>query len=163
MAPKTFHRLLLFSLFFLAHWFFGNLYEEIVLAPNQLRNSFQALVAWQGYFTVTNQLYYYLPFTQLAVVVVCVLYFKSTVPLQTRRLKIAALSGIAAIALTALIVTQLNLKLFFGNSAEHRDSLYTLSVFWLIGNAMRLVLVGTGLWQVLQVYAALQKSSEEDK
>ena len=152
MRNKTFNSLLGLSLFFLAHWFFGNLYEEIVLAPNQLTDSYQALKAWQGYFTITNQIYYYVPFTQLAVFAVCFLYFKATDPNEKHRLKKAGIYGLLAIGVTALIVTQINLKLFFGDLERYKSTLHTLSVIWLIGNAIRLLLVGLSLWNVLMVF-----------
>ena len=41
MQSKSFDRLLLFAIFYLAHWFFGNLYEEIVLNLNQTKNSYE--------------------------------------------------------------------------------------------------------------------------
>ncbi len=109
MQGKTYNALLTFSLFFLAHWFFGNLYEEIVLAPNQLTNSYQALKNWQGYFTITNQIYYYVPFTQIAVVIVCFLYVNSSNKTEKLLLKKASIFGLLSILITALIVTQLNL------------------------------------------------------
>jgi len=75
MESKTSNRLLVFSLLFLAHWFFGNLYEEIVLAPNQLTNTYESLKYWRQYFTISNPIYYYVPFTPIAVIAVCYLYF----------------------------------------------------------------------------------------
>jgi hypothetical protein len=152
MQNKTFNRILGFSLFFLAHWFFGNLYEEIVLAPNQLTSSYKALLAWQGYFTITNQIYYYVPFTQLAVVGVCFLYFKTSNAKEKGRLRKAGIYGIGAIIVTALIVTQLNLKLFFGDLDRHKENLYLLSVVWLFGNAIRIVLIGFSLFNTLEVF-----------
>ncbi|PBQ30578.1 hypothetical protein CNR22_01920 [Sphingobacteriaceae bacterium] len=83
MKTKTFKGLLGFSIFFLAHLFFGNLYEEMVLGPNQL-NSYRALKSWQGYFIITNQIYYYVPFTQIAVIIIWILYFKSTNPKESK-------------------------------------------------------------------------------
>jgi hypothetical protein len=150
MKPQTFNRLLLFSLFFLAHWFFGNLYEEIVLAPNQLTNSYEALKSWQGYFTISNQIYYYVPFTQLAVVLVCVLYFNTADSIEKRWLGRASVFGLLSIGITALIITQLNLKLFFGDLEKNKAQLHTLSVAWLIGNALRLFLVGATLYYCLR-------------
>lgn len=157
MQIKTFDRLLAFSLFFLAHWFFGNLYEQIVLAPNQLTNSYQALKNWQGYFTVTNPIYYYVPFTQVAVLVVCYLYFKTTRASEKQLLKKAGLFGLLSIVATVFIVTQLNLKLFFGDIDKHRHEIYALSVLWLIGNTLRLYLVGSSLYFTFKTYL-LRKS-----
>ncbi|GAB3898835.1 DUF1772 domain-containing protein [Larkinella knui] len=162
MQDKTFDRLVAFALFFMAHWFFGNLYEEIVLAPNQLTDSYEALKGWQNYFKITNQIYYYVPFTQLAVVATTVLYFKSTGEKQKNLLKKAVITGWIAIFLTILIVTQLNLKLFFGDLEKYQHKLFTLSVIWLIGNAIRLYFVGASLFYVLKTYS-LRQSLYADK
>ncbi len=156
MNNKTFNRLLGFSLFFLAHWFFGNLYEEIVLAPNQLTNSYEALKSWQGYFTITNQIHYYVPFTQFAVFVICYLYFKTDNQMEKRLLKKASIFGLLSILLTAIIVTQLNLKLFFGDIEKYKDQIYDLSVIWLFGNAIRIYLVGSCLLLTFRIYILRQ-------
>lgn len=67
-------------------------------------------------------------------------------------LKKAALLGLGAIVLTALIVTQLNLKLFFGDLERYREQLFTLSVIWPIGNAIRICLVGGALVYTFKTY-----------
>ncbi len=158
MQIKTFNRLLGFSLFFLAYWFFGNLYAEIVLAPNQLTNSYEALKNWQGYSTITNPIYYYVPFTQIAVCAICFLYIKSKDKAEKALLKRASIFGLLSIAITAIIVTQLNIKLFFGDLDKYKEQIYTLSVIWLIGNAVRLYLVGSSLFYTFKVYL-LRKAS----
>lgn len=163
MQNKTFDRLLAFSLFFLAHWFFGNLYEEIVLAPNQLTNSYEALKSWQGYFTITNQIYYYVPFTQTAVFVVCYLYFQAKNPTEKSLLKKASIFGLLSITLTAVIVTQLNLKLFFGNIDEYKEEIFSLSVIWLIGNAIRIYFVGSSLYFTFRIYIIRHTLIPENK
>jgi hypothetical protein len=151
MQSKTYNKLLLFSMFFMAYWFFGNLYEEIVLAPNNLVNPFEALSHWQSYFTVSNQIYYYVPFTQLAVIVVCVLYFKTKDKTQKQFLKKASIFSLLAVGISVAIITQLNTKLFFGNNlAKYKDQLYTLSIIWLIGNTIRLYLVASSFYYIFK-------------
>lgn len=156
MKTMLFNRLLLFSLFFLAHWFFGNLYEQIVLAPNQLTNSYEALKNWQGYFTVSNQIYYYVPFTQIAVFVVCYLYFKTKDNREKILLKKASIFGLLSIIITVVIITQLNLKLFFGDLNKYKEQVYDLSVIWLFGNGVRLYLVGSSLYYTFKAYLLRQ-------
>ncbi len=156
MQGNNSNRLLGFSLFFLAHWFFGNLYEEIVLAPNQLSNSYEALKNWQGYFTISNQIHYYVPFTQVAVFVVCFLFFKTTDKSEKALLKKASIFGLLSIAITVVIVTQLNLKLFFGDLDKYKEQIYNLSLIWLIGNGIRLYLVGSSLYYTFKAYLLQQ-------
>ena len=153
MQSKTYNQLLLFSMFFMAYWFFGNLYEEIVLAPNNLVNPFDALSHWQSYFTVSNQIYYYVPFTQIAIIVLCILYFKTEDKTQKQLLKKASIFGLLAIAISIVIITQLNTKLFFGNNlAKYKDQLYILSIIWLIGNTIRLYLVASSFYYIFKTY-----------
>jgi len=148
---------MLFSMFFLAHWFFGNLYEEIVLVPNQLANSYDALKRWQGYFTITNQIYYYVPFTQLAVLILVYLYFVTKQPLQKQLLKKAAVFGLLALGITIVIVTQLNLKIFFGDLAKFKEKMFVLSLLWLIGNAVRLYFVGSAFYFAFKLFVIRQR------
>ena len=149
---KTFEQLLSFCLFFMALWFFGNLYEEIVLTPNHVKDAYTKLKNWSNFFTVTNQIYYYVPFTHLSVIILWVLWAKSTNETEKRYLKKASIFGTLGSVLTVVIVTQLNLKLFFGNLDQYRDQLSTLSVVWLVGNAIRLYLVGSSVYYILKAF-----------
>ncbi len=145
----------------LAQWFFGNLYEEVVLAPNGLVNSYAQLKCWHGYFVVTNPIYYYVPFTQFAVGIVWYLYFTQKSREIKKRLFRASLLGLLALALTAVIITQLNLKVFFGDLDPIRDQLYGLSLTWMIANGVRLVLVGATLGYAFKSYLlACQKEQQ---
>jgi hypothetical protein len=136
----------------LAQWFFGNLYEQIVLVPNSLVSSYAQHRCWQAYFVVTNPIYYYVPFTQLAVCLVWYLCFTQKHPEIKKLLYRASLYGLLALALTAVIVTQLNLKVFFGNLDLIKDQLYQLSLIWMIANGVRLVLVGATLGYTFKSY-----------
>lgn len=156
MSDKIFNRLLQFSLFFMALWFFGNLYEELVLIPNQLTDCYGKLQHWQQFFTITNPMYFYVPFTQLAVIVICILHFRVSDIKQKEFLKKASVFGVSAIIITGIIVTQINLKIFFGDLNKYKDQLFTLSVIWLIGNAIRLYLVWNSLYYIFKTYILRQ-------
>lgn len=156
MPHKTFDRLLLISLFFMTQWFFGNVYEEIVMVPNHLGDTYKTLTGYVTYFHTSNPVFYFVPFTQLAVLVVIFLYFKCDDPIPKNLLKKASVYGILAIILTAVIVTQINIKIFSANFGDYKDQLYTLSVFWLIGNALRIFLVGTSIYYAGKVYILRQ-------
>lgn len=157
MHDRTFDRLLTFSLFFLAYWFFGNLYEEIVMIPNQLVNPHDALHAYQNYFKISNPIYYFVPFTQLAVVVICILYFCCGDAKQKQLLKKAAVFGVLSLLVTAIIVTQINVKIFSLDFEEHHESLFNLSLLWMVGNAFRMYLTGSALYFTLKTFV-LRKS-----
>ena len=153
MKTKSFNSLLIFSIFFLTLWFFGNLYEEVLLTPNHIKNSYEKLQLWHSFFTEINQIYYYVPFTQLAVVTTFILYRKTNDQQEKSFLRKSSIYGFLAIGLTAIIITQLNLKLYIGHNLEkYRDQLQTLSIIWLAGNAVRLYLVGNAIYYTLKTY-----------
>lgn len=154
MQSKSSDRLLLFTLFFTAHWFFGNLYEELVIVPNQLADTTIALGHWQAFFKFSNPMYYYVPLTQLAILIIWYLYFRASSDDEKNWLGKASLFGLLSILITVAIVTQINLKLFFGNLSEYQDQeLYKLSVIWLIGNLIRIFFVGNTFYYLHKVYS----------
>lgn len=136
----------------LAHWFFGNLYEAIVLAPNMIVNSAVQLQRWQEYFTVTNQIYYYVPFTQISVFIIIILFFTNRLSAIKYDLRMASILGVLSLLLTIYIVTQLNLSLFFGDLNKVSNRLNFMAWQWNIMNAMRVVLVGTTLTFAFKAY-----------
>jgi len=156
MQPKTFDRLIVFSLFFMGYWFFGNLYEEIVMIPNQLFFTYETVKSYLNYFHFSNPVFYFVPFTQMAVVVLIFLYVKCDDGRKKQLLKKASVYGSLAIILTIVIVTQINMKLFAPDFHLYRDQLYTLSVWWLLGNALRIFLVGKSLYFTFRTFVARQ-------
>jgi hypothetical protein len=151
MKEKTIDKLLLFALFFMAYWFFGNLYEEIVLIPNQLVvNSFEVLTCWQSYFSVTDQAYYYIPGMVLAVMSTCVVYFRSKDRVQRSWLKRASIFSMIATALTIVIVNEINEKVFHDDLTKYKDQLQFYSSLWMVGNGVRLGLVGSAMYYLFK-------------
>ncbi|HET6227563.1 MAG TPA: hypothetical protein VFF27_14875, partial [Bacteroidia bacterium] len=118
MKEKRFDKLLQAALFFMTYWFFGNLYEEIVLIPNQLVNSYDALNCWQSYFSVTDQLFYFVPCVLASVMLTSILFFKCKERVQRKLLKKATIFSMLAAGLSIIIVNELNEKLFYGNLDE---------------------------------------------
>lgn len=157
MTKNKFNTLLSFSLFFMAYWFFGNLYEQIVLVPNQLVDSYETMKAYHQYFKVSNPIYYFIPFTQVAVVIIFILYWKAADEKQKHLLKKASIFGLLSLIITAVIVTQINLDLFSEDVDGMRDRLYQLSVFWLIGNFIRIYFVGSSLYYLLRAYVLVAR------
>ena len=152
MHHKTFSVLLFISIFFMSQWFFGNLYEEIVMVPNHLTDTEKTMTGYVAYFHTTNPIFYFVPFTQLAILIVIFLYFKCEDPHQKRLLKNASLFGILALLVTVLIVTQINVKIFSADFANYRHQLHTLSILWLLGNAVRMLLVAGSIYHAGKVY-----------
>jgi hypothetical protein len=150
MKEKNVDRLLLISFFFMAYWFFGNLYEEIVLIPNQLVNPVEALNCWQSYFSITDQVYYFVPCMLIAVIGTCILFFRSKERVQRFFLKRAMIFSMIAAGLTIVIVNEINERLFYGDIEKFKDQILMLVVLWLAGNAIRLYLVGTAMYHLFK-------------
>lgn len=158
MRHRTFNFLLFISLFFLTQWFFGNIYEEVAMVPNQLIDTHKTLTGYVMYFHTTNPVFYFVPFTQLAIVTIIFLYFKSDEPNQKALLKRASIYGVLATILTIIIVTQINMKIFSADFDSYKDQLYTLSLLWLLGNLVRIILVGTTVYYAGKVFILRQTS-----
>ena len=160
MKNKLFTNLLLFALLGIAMWFFGNLYEAIVIGPNMLSNSIVRINHWQGFFAVTNPAFFYVPVPQLATVVLIVLYFKTSkqkVALK-KLLKLATIFQVVSILLSVYIITQINFKLFFGDLGKYADQVPSMALLWNILNVTRVFLVGIALVFVFKAYLHNQKN-----
>jgi hypothetical protein len=155
-------RLLLFSLFGLALWFFGNLYEGIVIAPNLLADPIKKLAYWQGFFTLTNPLYFYIPIAPLASLATFVSYFctpqeKAAVK---RHLRSASLFVFLGLILGVFIVIRINLRLFFGDISQlSGNTIYRLSLLWNILNILRLMLLSGGIYHVFNACLLTQQKA----
>jgi len=69
--------LMYFTVFGIAMWFFGNLYEAIVIGPNIAGDSKEQLRAFQQFTEVTNPMYYYVPLTLIAAITLLVWFFRT--------------------------------------------------------------------------------------
>lgn len=144
MSTKNTLHWLHFSLFGLTMWFFGNLYEEVILMPNWLAAPLSVLKVYNQYYTVVIQYHYYVPITQLAVIVLVVLCFidnparNLALPLLRR----AAVWGVLALLLTVYIVLTLNLDLFIGTLTLSEQAAHQKGLIWMTGNAVRLFCTG---------------------
>lgn len=146
-------RWLHFALFGLALWFFGNLYEEVILMPNWLAAPIDVLEAYNHYYSVVIQYHYYVPITQLGVIILIVLCFTQNPARQLGEgnLRRAAVWGTLAIALTVWIVLSINLKLFIGELMQTEAQAHQLGLIWMIGNAARLFCVGMAFGYAFRV------------
>lgn len=144
--------LLILSLLFHLQWFFGNLYEEI-LTPNSLVATIEQINAYNRFSSVTEPYYYYIPLTQIGTLITFYLAFFGSLPLRLRkRLRFAALTSGLATVLTIYIVTQYNLKMFFGDVEHHGERIHQLYLEWGILNGVRILLVGAAIFFLFRVY-----------
>lgn len=111
--------------------------------PNWVVASLDTLWAYNRYFAVVIQYHYYVPLTQLAVVVLLVVAYRSEArPLPLRPiLRRAGWWGLAGVALTVPIVVFLNTQLFLGDLSSPKP----ISTGW----------VGTGWLGICSGWAAL--------
>lgn len=154
LSIRAVSRLLCFALFGLALWFFGNLYEEIILMPNWVAASLETLRAYNRYFTVVLQYHYYVPVTQLSVVALLVLAYRAEPHLLSLRpaLRRAGWWGTAGVALTVPIVVLLNTGLFLGDLSITEADAHRLGWYWMGGNLLRLICVGLAVRYTLRAY-----------
>ncbi|MBW4691191.1 MAG: hypothetical protein KME27_05425 [Lyngbya sp. HA4199-MV5] len=152
MKHKSTEIVLALALLFHLQWFFGNLYEEI-LTPNNVVASIEQINAYNRYFAITKPYYYYIPFTQIGFLLVLFLAFKTDLPSKIKSLvRRAAITSGAAIALTVYIVTQYNLKLFFGNVDRVGERIHLLYLEWAILNGFRVLLLGITIFFLYRTY-----------
>jgi hypothetical protein len=162
MKTRHFNTLLLFSLFGITLWFFGNLYEAVVIVPNMLENSVAKAHAWQAFFTTTNPVFFYVPLAPLATVAAIILYFrvrKASTVLKSQ-LRIAAICSVLALAIGAYIIIQINLKLFFGDIGKYAGELHGLAVLWNILNGVRVILLAVAVTHLFRAYMWLVRHKE---
>lgn len=99
-----------------AHWFFGNLYEKVVLTPNILFGSIpDGIRLWNQLSWLSNPIYYFQPLNTILLVLAWVVSRYSTkldIPHQFADRRVA-IGVTVAWAFTVLIVTQVNLTLYF--------------------------------------------------
>jgi len=159
MGEKLYRNLLLFSLFGMTMWFFGNLYEAIVIAPNMLNNTIDKMHAWQAFFVVTNPAFFYVlsPLATIALLIVYTKTSKQKTELK-RLLKFASIFQLIAYALSIYIITQINFKLFFANLSDNPGQLHTKAVLWNILNIIRVILVAISLAYTFKAYIQTQNS-----
>ncbi|BAX96064.1 hypothetical protein MSTE_00725 [Mycobacteroides stephanolepidis] len=147
--------LMYFTVFGIAMWFFGNLYEAVVIGPNIAGDTKEQLRAFQQFTEVTNPVYYYIPLTQIAAVTLIVWFVRTPwrAP-EKRSLLIATLAEIAAVALSIYIITKLNMTLFFGSLGETPEELHRLALQW---NLLNLTRVGVTALALVFALGALTK------
>jgi hypothetical protein len=61
----------------MAYWFFGNLYEAVVFSPNWVEDSPAQFARLHGFFGNTGPTLYFVPLTQLATILVWVLWWRN--------------------------------------------------------------------------------------
>ena len=117
-----------------AHWFFGNLYETVVLTPNLLGLGPHSLELWQAFFKYSDPIYNFIPLNPITLFVTLTAVVLAWPGVAQRRWWLGWLAFFALCTglLTLYIVTQINLKVYFGplsSDSEWLRSIQQLSAF----------------------------------
>jgi hypothetical protein len=145
-----------FGLFGVTWWFFGNLYEEVVMMPNFLVEAPVKRGHWLGFFKEMTPVPYYLPLGPLATLALVFAWrrARAEAPEVAGDLRAAVLGLAGAWAVSATIVPGINLRLF--DPAPLADELVRpLAIQWLVLNAVRLGCVGFAGVKALSAWARL--------
>lgn len=129
-----------------AHWFFGNLYEGLVLAPGWTSVAGGPLEVAGGVLAEGSPVRYYIPITPITVLVTAAaaLVGWRTRSAARRPLLIGLMLTAVSAAVTAYLISQINLDLFF-DATTSRDSRESLADRWTLWNYVRLATVGSAL------------------
>jgi hypothetical protein len=145
-------KLLMASIFGLAWWFFGNMYEQIVISPNWVVDSPAQMMRLHEFFVITTPTIYFVPITQLATVLVWGIYFLNKSEMVKPDLKRASFFALLATLLNVFIVTTIVLKLFASDFERYGSYLTTLTWRWNVLNVLRMALVGITIHYAFNAY-----------
>jgi hypothetical protein len=126
-----------------AHWFFGNLYEAIVLAPGWTSMAGKPLHLGGGILTAGSPVRYYIPVTPLTVLVTVSAGIAGWRTPQGPHLPLALGIGLSLIsaAVTGYIVARVNMRLFFAADTTAEQKV-VLARRWTRLNYTRLTTLG---------------------
>jgi hypothetical protein len=150
-------RLTLFAILGLLYWFYGNLYEAIVFSPNWVVDSPRQLKRLNEFFITTSPTIYFVPLTQIATVLVWLLFWKNKVNSIRHELKLASIFAVLVTILNAVIVSTVVLKLFGTDYEKYGDYLTNLTWRWNVLNFFRMVLVAVTIYYLFNAYRKLDK------
>lgn len=157
MTIKLQRNLALISCAGLAWWLFGNLYEAIVFSPNWVVDSPAQLKRLNDFYVHTSPVIYFVPVTQLATVLVWILFFVHKTTAVKPDLKKASVFALLATGLNVFIVSTIVLKLFGTDYAAYGDYLSTLTWRWNFLNGVRILLVGTTFYFLFNAYRKMDR------
>jgi hypothetical protein len=144
MSPDLFVVLTSLALLGHAHWFFGNLYEATVLAPGWASMAGRPLRLGEGFLAPGSPVRYYIPATPLTALVTVAAGVAGwrTPQVSHLLLVLSVVLCLAGAAVTAFIVTRVNVRLFLAPDVPP-DRKAALARRWVRLNYVRLAAVGT--------------------
>lgn len=156
MSLKIKRNLLVLSVFLIAWWFFGQLYEAFVYTPNwdsHYNNVVEKVGLFNKFMTVTTPMNYFTPFVDLGVLIFWILFIlnkdKST---KNQFLFAAIFSFVGMIVNYGLIIIPVAIKMADPANADNAELLEKLVFQWNLWNTVRFMLVGCALYFAFKVY-----------
>lgn len=157
MKIKTQKKWTMIAILGMSYWFFGNLYEQIVIAPNWVVNSVEQVRRLNEFFINTSPTHYFVPITLLAPVLVWILYFSNKIDSVRKDLRIASVFAILDSVLTTFIVATIVMKLFGEDYLDQGDFLNTLTWRWTILNIFRMTFSAFIVYYLFSTFRKLDK------
>jgi hypothetical protein len=150
-------RLTLAAVIGMAYWFFGNLYEAVVFSPNWVEDSPAQFARLHGFFSNSSPTLYFVPITQLATVLVWVLWWRNRDDELTPNYRRAGVSALLLTALTAYIVAVLIPRMFGEDYLARSDSLTAAAWQWNVLNVFRMALTAVTAWSLFSAFRKLDR------
>jgi hypothetical protein len=155
MTISTQKKITLLAIIGLLYWFFGNLYEAVVISPNWVIDSPGQLKRLNDFFVETKPMNYFVPFTQLATISVWLLLWKNKENSIKIELQRASIFAVLVTALNVIIVSTIVLKLFAPDFEKYGAYLSTLTWRWNVLNFFRMIMVAITVYYLFNAYRKL--------
>lgn len=149
--------LTLFSIFGIAYWFFGNLYEAIVFGPNWAVKDPTHLKHLNDFFVNSSPTAYFIPMTLLAAISIWILTFFNKVDTVKKEYRMASILALVITVMTSFIVAFILSKMFGPGYFENPTEGSFYGQLWNILNAFRLVLEIAAIYYLFNAYRKLDK------
>lgn len=152
--------LALLALVCLLQWLFGNLYEQVVIAPNWVIDSARQLDRLHQFFVRSTPTLYFVPFTLLASPLVWAAHACNRLPNASATFWSASGCALVAAALNAFIVVTLAIPLFSPEYRLHTDAeLHAMCSRWNVLNALRMVVTAATTYWTFRAFRLLDLAS----
>jgi len=159
MADQS-RRIALIAVLALLHWFFGNLYEAIVISPNWVVQSGAQLDRLHEFFVRTTPTAYFVPLSLVAPVLVWIAHFLNRNPTAARDFRRASVAALGLSVLNVYIVSNIVMVIFGPDYRTHSDAeLHDLCALWNVLNAIRMALTAAAACWVFAAYRKLERAA----
>jgi hypothetical protein len=147
----------------MAYWLFGNVYEAVVLSPNWVEDSPAQFTRLHEFFANTGPTLYFVPLTQIATVLVWLLWWRNRNAAARRDYRRAGVASLVLTALTAYIVGVVIPRMFGDDALAHPERLNAAAWQWNVLNVLRIALTATTAWYLFGAFRTLDRSPREQQ